>query len=663
MASGAMQSYGDNKNMRGLTGFFADLAVGKKLLTGFGVVLLLTLAVAFSGFYAVDAVLSRNAYMSQIGEINRLVLQAQRYEKEYLLKSEALSANLVRELLAETDRRLRVLIGEQVQDSQRLRQMQQAAGDYLQRFESSVKLQQSAGQALAVMEEAGLQAREQFERIELVLYDEVREIRLRNEDLRGSDPLTLAETASGLFKRMLDLRGHESQFIIAGSAQAATDWEAVADEMRVMARNLSIWLNPEQKRSIKAAVAALQTYQDAFAAYRQTVAEGETNAQQMAESAGEVLAMAEQASGAQVAAMQAESLQMELLLAAASLAAIIIGVGASLLIRRLIVAPLLQTVSAAQRVASGDLTQDIQLDRQDELGQLQAAMQSMTGSLRGLIGRIGAGVGQIAAAAEQLSAITAQTSAGVQTQKQETEQTATAMHEMAATVQEVAQNAEQASLAARNADQESQQGNRVVQQAVSQIGELAGQVEHSAEAITALNQESARIGGVLEVIRNVAEQTNLLALNAAIEAARAGEQGRGFAVVADEVRALAQRAHKSTEEIEALIAGLQRMALGAVQQMESSRGLTQRTVTLAGEAGDALGRITQAVSTIEQMNQQIAAAAEEQSAVAETISESITRVRDIGEQSASASQQTAASSAELARLGVELQGLVGQFRT
>ncbi|UTW07527.1 methyl-accepting chemotaxis protein [Pseudomonas benzenivorans] len=649
--------------MRGLTGFFADLAVGKKLLTGFGVVLLLTLVVAFSGFYAVDAVLSRNAYMSQIGEINRLVLQAQRYEKEYLLKSEALSANLVRELLAETDRRLDALIGEQAQDSQRLRQMQQAAGDYLQRFESSVKLQQSAGQALAVMEEAGLQAREQFERIELVLYDEVREIRLRNEDLRGSDPLTLAETASGLFKRMLDLRGHESQFIIAGSAQAATDWEAVADEMRVMARNLSIWLNPEQKRSIKTAVAALQTYQDAFAAYRQTVAEGETNARQMAESAGEVLAMAEQASGAQVTAMQAESLQMELLLAAASLAAIIIGVGASLLIRRLIVAPLLQTVSAAQRVASGDLTQDIRLDRQDELGQLQAAMQSMTGSLRGLIGRIGAGVGQIAAAAEQLSAITAQTSAGVQTQKQETEQTATAMHEMAATVQEVAQNAEQASLAARKADQESQQGNRVVQQAVGQIGELAGQVEQSAEAITALNQESARIGGVLEVIRNVAEQTNLLALNAAIEAARAGEQGRGFAVVADEVRALAQRAHKSTEEIEALIAGLQRMALGAVQQMESSRSLTQRTVTLAGEAGDALGRITQAVSTIEQMNQQIAAAAEEQSAVAETISESITRVRDIGEQSASASQQTAASSAELARLGVELQGLVGQFRT
>ncbi|MGE6991883.1 methyl-accepting chemotaxis protein [Pseudomonas sp. NPDC047961] len=290
-------------------------------------------------------------------------------------------------------------------------------------------------------------------------------------------------------------------------------------------------------------------------------------------------------------------------------------------------------------------------------------MSDMTESLRTLIGRIGGGVGQIATAAEQLSAVTAQTSAGVQKQRVETEQVATAMHEMAATVQEVAQNAEQASHAARDADQQARQGDRVVQEAIGQIGSLSGEVEHSAHAIEELNTESGRIGTVLEVIRAVAEQTNLLALNAAIEAARAGEQGRGFAVVADEVRALARRTHDSTEEIEGLIANLQRVAQKAVEQMQTSRNLTQRTVDLASEAGIALGRITESVSTIEQMNQQIAAAAEQQSAVAENISESVTRVRDIGEQSASGSEQTAASSAELARLGVELQGLVARFRT
>ncbi|WP_375708251.1 methyl-accepting chemotaxis protein [Pseudomonas sp. SCT] len=290
-------------------------------------------------------------------------------------------------------------------------------------------------------------------------------------------------------------------------------------------------------------------------------------------------------------------------------------------------------------------------------------MHGMTQSLRNLIGRIGGGVSQIAAAADQLSAVTAQTSAGVQTQRVETEQVATAMHEMAATVQEVARNAEQASIAARQADQQARQGDRVVQDAVGQIGNLASEVDQSAHAIEALHAESGRIGSVLEVIRAVAEQTNLLALNAAIEAARAGEQGRGFAVVADEVRALARRTHDSTEEIEGLIANLQRVAQQAVEQMQSSRSLTQRTVDLANEAGVALGRITESVSTIEQMNQQIAAAAEQQSAVAENISESVTRVRDIGDQSASATEQTAGASAELARLGVELQGLVRQFRT
>ncbi|WP_390897906.1 methyl-accepting chemotaxis protein [Pseudomonas citri] len=288
-------------------------------------------------------------------------------------------------------------------------------------------------------------------------------------------------------------------------------------------------------------------------------------------------------------------------------------------------------------------------------------MQGMTLSLRSLVGRIGAGVTQIAASAEQLSAITAQTSSGVQTQKLEVEQTATAIHQMITTVEEVARDAERASQAAQEADLEAQQGNRVVQQVVGQMGALAAEVEQSSEVISTLNLESTRIGSVLEVIRSVAEQTNLLALNAAIEAARAGEQGRGFAVVADEVRALARRAHDSTEEIERLIASLQNLANHAMRQMGSSCKQTQRTVTLAGEAGDALIRITRSVSTIEQMNQQIAAAAEQQSVVAQNIHESVNRVSGIGEQSADASRRTASSSAELARLGGELRALVHQF--
>ncbi|WP_395504536.1 methyl-accepting chemotaxis protein [Ectopseudomonas hydrolytica] len=642
---------------------FANLAVGKKLFIGFGLVLLLTAAMTGSGFLAVQAVLQGHAQVGQLAQVNQEILQARRLERSFAIEQTPQSAERVRASLLQVQGLLDQLAQNGSGASSRNQTMQQAVAEYLKQFDNYVEQQDKSREARRDMRAAAAETRDQFEVIELDMYDAVRELRLQGDRLRGSDPLTLAETASGLSKRMLDLRGHESLYIIDGSAEALEEWEYVSEDLQTVARSLMVWLNDDQKGAIDTALQALTLYQRSFLYYQQLREQNQATENAMIERARSVVDLAEAAQAAAEQGMLDDSRRALVMLGIMGAAAVVLGLCAALLITRLIVVPLRQSVSFAQRIASGDLSQDIPQQRSDEVGQLFAAMQDMTLSLRNLVGRIGGGVGQIAAAAEQLSAITAQTSAGVQTQKLETEQAATAMHQMAATVQEVAQNAEQASLAARDADLEAQQGNRVVQQAVDQIDSLASEVEQSAEAIAALNQESARIGSVLEVIRNVAEQTNLLALNAAIEAARAGEQGRGFAVVADEVRALAKRAQDSTEEIESLIAGLQRMAKGAVQQMDSSRELTRRTVELAGEAGDALGRITQAVSTIEQMNQQIAAAAEEQSAVAEAINESVTRVRDIGEQSAAATEQTAASSAELARLGGELQELVRQFRT
>ncbi|WP_443218213.1 methyl-accepting chemotaxis protein [Pseudomonas sp. Gutcm_11s] len=290
-------------------------------------------------------------------------------------------------------------------------------------------------------------------------------------------------------------------------------------------------------------------------------------------------------------------------------------------------------------------------------------MQDMTLSLRELIGHIRDSVTQIASAAEELSAVTEQTSAGVTSQKDETDQVATAMNEMTATVQEVARNAEQASHAANDADRQAKEGETAVNDAVQQMDRLAGEVQRSSEAVNHLRNESDKIGSVLDVIKAVAEQTNLLALNAAIEAARAGEAGRGFAVVADEVRGLAQRTQKSTEEIEALIGSLQQGSQQAAGLMDSSRTLTEATVDLTRRAGSRLGEIADAVSAIQAMNQQIAAAAEEQTAVAEEINRSVINVRDISEQTAAASEETAASSTELARLGNDLQILVSRFRT
>ncbi|MDH4870611.1 methyl-accepting chemotaxis protein [Pseudomonas sp. BN515] len=646
------------------TRLFVDLAVGKKLLCGFGLVLLLTVAVTVSGFLAVQAVLQGHRQVDQLAAVNVEILQARRLERSFAVEQNAESARQVRESLLRVQELLAGLAQDAAPSGQpRVQEMQEAVTGYLNQFGSYVELQGKARAARQDMGKAAAEARDQFEAVELEMYDGVRQQLQQSDRVSGNDPLGLAETASSLSKSMFDLRTQETLFIIDGSAEALKQWALVCEDLRGVADSMVTGLTDEQKAVIDTALQALARYQQSFGLYQQIREQSRGSEKAMIEQARSVLDLAEAAQRRERQHMTDASDWALIQLGGMGVAAVVLGLLATLLISRSIVGPLRQSVVVAQRIAGGDLSQDIPLQRRDELGQLMASMQDMTGNLRTLVGRIGGGVGQIAAAAEQLSAVTAQTSAGVQSQKLETDQAAAAMHQMAATVQEVAQNAEEASLAAREADHEAQQGNQVVQQAVSQIGELAAEVERSAEAIAALNHESDRITSVLEVIRSVAEQTNLLALNAAIEAARAGDQGRGFAVVADEVRALARRTHDSTEEIEGLIASLQRMARGAVEQMDSSRSLTQRTVGLAAQAGNALARITQAVSTIEQMNQQIAAAAEEQSSVAENISESVTRVRDIGEQSTSASQQTAASSAELARLGGELQNLVAQFRT
>ncbi|WP_374754805.1 methyl-accepting chemotaxis protein [Pseudomonas sp. NBRC 111133] len=235
------------------------------------------------------------------------------------------------------------------------------------------------------------------------------------------------------------------------------------------------------------------------------------------------------------------------------------------------------------------------------------------------------------------------------------------MNQMSATVQEVAQNAEQASLAATNADQQAQLGDQVVAEAIGRIEQLAGQMDHCLTAMQHLAGESQRIGSILDVIKSVSEQTNLLALNAAIEAARAGEAGRGFAVVADEVRGLAQRTSTATEEISQLISSLHNGTDEVTHLLDNSKRLTEQSVELSRKAGDALGQITHTVSSIQSMNQQIATASEEQSVVAEQINRSVLNVRDVSDQTSAASEQTAASSGELKQLGQQLRGMVGRF--
>lgn len=318
--------------------------------------------------------------------------------------------------------------------------------------------------------------------------------------------------------------------------------------------------------------------------------------------------------------------------------------------------------AAASKMAEGDLTTRLHLDGRDEMQSIATAFNGMAGQFEGLIKQISQATVQLASAAEEMATVSRHSSSNVQRQHAETDQVAVAMNEMSVTVQEVAANAARASGAASDTDKQANTGHKVVSSVSEAITRLASEIEESSEAINRVANDSKAIGTVLDVIKGVAEQTNLLALNAAIEAARAGEQGRGFAVVADEVRTLASRTQQSASEIEKMISQLQQGAESAVHTMERSRERARSGVEMSEEAATALALITRAVSTISDMNMQIAAAVEQQSATSEEMNRSITRIRGLAEETAAGTDQTTTASEELAHLASELQQHTQRFR-
>jgi len=329
---------------------------------------------------------------------------------------------------------------------------------------------------------------------------------------------------------------------------------------------------------------------------------------------------------------------------------------------RSVVGPLGMAVSVAERIAAGDLTGDFTVEGKDEPARLLNSLKTMQGNLRGTIQGIAESSNQLASAAEELNVVTEDSTRGLHQQNHEIEQAAAAVNQMTAAVDEVARNAVATSEASQESSDTAHRGRRQVMQTVESIDLLAGDVTNTAGEVERLAGQVRDISKVVEVIRSIAEQTNLLALNAAIEAARAGEQGRGFAVVADEVRALAHRTQQSTGEIEQMIGSVHQGTDKAVSAMHISNERARTTLEMARAAGDALDGITGAISQISERNLVIASASEEQAQVAREVDRNLVAIRDLSLQSAAGANQTSAASQELARLAVDLNGLVGRFR-
>lgn len=635
-----------------------NMSVKLKLSLGFGLVLLLTLAITVTGWHGLDTMIDRSESLSSIGELSNMTKDLRAERVTFRVEDTAESASRVFDRLNEIEAHLGKLrsdvdneqsVGILTEQSQLVSRMEKVFTELAEgrkaRAEARSRLDQESEDA-----------------VKAVAQVEAEVLKAVSQEQDNSERMDEFTNISQL-KQQIQVARYQVQAYTytrkeADEAAAIGAIDEALKEMQQISQDQA-----DQKiQGLSAANEALLQYREQLARFKEVQVKVEAEQEKLEELGDQMLASVAKVVGLQSAQRDSEAATSRMTLSCVAGIALLAGVIAAWVMSQQIIVPLRQTLSAAGRIANGDLSQDLHVERNDEMGRLQGSMQTMTVGLRELISGIGDGVIQIASAAEQLSAVTEQTCVGVTDQKIETDQVATAMNQMSATVQEVANSAQRASEAAADADKQARNGDSVVSQAIDQIEHLAREVVNSTHAMNALKQESGKIVGVLDVIKSVSQQTNLLALNAAIEAARAGQAGRGFAVVADEVRSLAQRTQESTEEIEELIAALQHGTQQVATTLDASRNLTDNSVDLSRRAGAALEQITRTVASIQDMNRQIATASEQQSVVAEQINRNVLSVRNISEQTATASEETAASSVELARLGSHLKTLVGRFR-
>ncbi|MEE4818902.1 methyl-accepting chemotaxis protein [Pseudomonas alliivorans] len=632
---------------------FANISVNMKLTLGFGAVLFFTAILALVGWTSLDKLIYRTDRIGDITQLGNKLTDLRIARLQYMLTDgdEAAAQNMQGKL--DTFKKHQQSLLSTFNNPVNIKPLGQLT-DVIREYEASLNQMRAVYQTSArVRTEMTANATTATQSID-ALNSAV--LQMDPSDPARFDQVQLVSTArQDLTLVRYEVRGYTSK-------PDDKSEKAAFQQLDTAIEHLDGFKSAFGAARVVPLENALRSYRRSVDAFKATTVEAATVRKDLTTQGATIVKLGDELYDLQMKLGDDDTAQARNLQIGCILLVLILGIMAAVIITRQITRPLQETLAIVDRIASGDLTHTAVITRRDELGVLQQGIQRMGATLRDLISGIRDGVTQIASAAEELSAVTEQTSAGVNSQKVETDQVATAMYEMSATVHEVARNAEQASVAAADADKEARAGDKVVGEAIGQIERLAAEVVRSSDAMTVLEQESDKIGKVMDVIKAVAEQTNLLALNAAIEAARAGEAGRGFAVVADEVRGLAQRTQQSTEEIESLVAGLQNGTRQVSEIMLGSRTLTDSSVELTRKAGVSLESITRTVSNIQAMNQQIAAAAEQQSSVADEISRSIVNVRDVSEQTAEASEETAASSVELARLGGQLQMLVSHFR-
>ncbi|MFH1372806.1 MAG: methyl-accepting chemotaxis protein [bacterium] len=682
-----------------------DLKIAKKLYIGFGVVLILAVAIGYVGW---DGLNTFQQMVTNADDANRLIKWAKdcrQQEKNYIIRDDMKYVEQVHE----TAGKMYTQIDEtkaRFQDQADVVAIEAAFGhakEYEEAFDDWVRFHEEAAAAMETMEVAARKVNEEAAALRISQRDKMEaEFLAKETHEKLADRWGKAEDANHVNRYMLECRQAEKNWMLRKNDEYAeivlTEIDEFVEQCQTTRAKMKQKVNLDQIDNI---IAAIGNYTGGFETYRSVHKEQLKSEERIVHAGREVVKNLDDLRAVQKGKMESAQQSANTMLFGFVIGVVLLGVFVAFVIARGISRPVSNIAYVAQKIATGDIDHNIELDSKDEIGSLAQAFrglidymkelanaaesiarndltirvepkskkdvlgnsfQTMITNLSAIVSQLAGSAGEVTTAATEISSSSEQVSRGAQVQEQQVAQVTTAVEEMTATIVESSKNAGEATDGAKGASDTATAGGQVVQETIEGMNRIAAVVRESSENISKLATSAIQIGEIIGVIDNIADQTNLLALNAAIEAARAGEQGRGFAVVADEVRKLAERTGKATGEITDMIKGIQQGTQEAFASMKTGTKEVDAGRELADKAGSSLNEVVNGSQRVMDMIQQIATASEEQSVAAEQISKNIEQVSSAAKESAAGAAQSAAAAEELSRNADGLQQIVSRFK-
>ncbi len=635
--------------MKSMSLALQQLSIGTLLAVGFSLLCALSVLLAVAIAFNLQAVFQGQAQLERIAAVHAGILDSRIAEKSYRLEASTASGDQVRT-------RIQAIAQHLDGNEQAQRPLLDAGKRYLEQFERLIQAHKRLGETRLAMSREADEVRVSFESVEQDLTES-----LMQQDSDMLAALVLAESATALTRKLLALRTAEWAYSQGEVENDYDQWVLLLSDLRSSTQALAGGAQAQQREALDMALASLERYRTAFEAYHASAAASRETDREMERIAEQML----EVSSAMRAQVSERQYQLKgdaySWLVVMGLLVLLLGAVTAWFIRRQIIHSLRDTAALVEQFAAGRLGVQIS-ERSDELGLVQRAIGRMGESLHGVVSRIEQGALGLSAASHELALVTEEMAQGAEQQAQVTERVFSAMQAMGVTLGRVVSLTGEASTAAGSARQGSEAGRGDVEATVGQISQLDELVREAGQGMRSLDARSVSIGGVLGVIQGLVEQTNLLALNAAIEAARAGDMGRGFSVVADEVRSLANRTQCSAAEIATMIESLQRDSKNVLSRVERAGEESLRAREHSSRASRVLGGVSADVSTIHQMNLQIASATEAQSRMANEVGQSMVQVREAALQGQARSHRLRGACQELEQLAGQLRQALGYFK-